>query len=88
MQHSITNCEVCHHIFHDSCGIEGYVRKCCASMSNDYCVICTGSCQWKKHKNRWHKYDLRDATETTTVDNLLKKMLDRSKINTQRKKCG
>ena len=71
--HSITNCNVCKHTCHDPCGIEGDVKEQCASMSDGYCVHCSGKCHWTKHTNGWHKYELRDITETTTVADLLNK---------------
>ena len=73
INHSITNCNVCHHTCHDPCGITGNKKEGCASMSNGYCRNCTGKCHWEKHTNGWHKYELRDITETTTVAELLNK---------------
>ena len=73
VQHSITNCDVCHHTCHDPCGIEKDVKEHCGAMSNGYCRVCTGKCHWEKHRNEWHKYELKDVTETATVDDLLKK---------------
>ena len=73
VNHSITNCDVCHHTCHDPCGIKGDVKEGCAAMSNGYCQVCTGNCHWEKHRNGWHKYELKDVIETTTVDDLLKK---------------
>ena len=72
VHHSITNCDVCHHTCHDPCAIEGDVKEYCGAMSDGYCMVCTGKCHWEKHRNGWHKYELRDVTETTTVDKLLK----------------
>ena len=43
-------------------------------MSNGYCVICIGKFYWKKHRNGWHRYKLRDVIETTTADKLSKKV--------------
>ena len=72
VQHSITNCDVCHHTCHDPCEIKGDVKEGCAVMSNGYCKVCIGKCHWEKHRNGWYKYELRDVTETTTVDKLFK----------------
>ena len=73
VKHSITNCNVCHHTCHDPCGIKGDVKEECSSMSNGYCVHCTGKCHWTKHTNRWHKYKLKDIKEITTVAALFNK---------------
>ena len=43
-------------------------------MSKGYCVICSGKFYWKKHRNGWHRYKLRDVIETTTADKLSKKV--------------
>ena len=73
VNHSITNCNACHHTCHDPCGIKGDAKEDCATMSNGYCITCPGKCHWEKHTNGWHKYELRDITETTTVAELLNK---------------
>ena len=73
VKHSITNCNVCHHTCHDPCGIIGDVKDKCSSMSNGYCVHCTGKCHWTKHTNGWHKYELKDIKEITTVATLFNK---------------
>lgn len=55
-------------------------------MSNGYCVICSGKFYWKKHRNGWHRYKLRDVIETTTADKLSKKDKVSIKDNNAKKK--
>ena len=73
VQHSITNCNVCHHTCHDPCMIEGDVKEDCAAMTDGCCRECTGKCHWTKHTNGWDKYVLRDIKETSTVAELFYK---------------
>ena len=72
VHHSIRNCDVCHQTCHDPCQILGDIKKACSSVLNGYCVYCTGKCHWQKHRNGWHKYELRDITEIKTVDELFR----------------
>lgn len=48
----VTNCLRCNLTCHDNCiyADDDDKRKCCA-MTNGYCTVCVGKCEWSNHKN-------------------------------------
>lgn len=70
----VTNCLRCNRTCHENCiyADDDDKIKCCA-MTNGYCTVCVGKCEWSNHKNAKYYFEYTTVKVTKTYTEMKNK---------------
>ncbi|XP_068191287.1 uncharacterized protein [Antennarius striatus] len=78
----VVSCKVCKENCHDPCSAVGV--KCCKSMQNGKCTVCTRECPTSDHVREKNKYVSKTRSVTVTKDDM-KRKYNESKVGCENK---